>query len=767
VKFPQPRAQKEFERGRRWFVMWFLPLTGFILLGLLVLFDELYDLPNVLLNAPKTPINWHEVILEAAIVLAIGSIFMFMLMRAIAHARCSDNKMIHLHRALLAIRNVNQIIIKEKDIRKLLQRACDTMVETRGYSGACIILLESSSEFQASADVGLSETFRTLITQIREGRPPDWINDVIGINEIVTMDNRLLPFKSGEAYHRHNEQGVLASRLESHGKVYGIVLVSLPVIVMNDREEQSLLEEMAGDVAFALHDIANERRRRESEERYKTLFEGASEGILVVDTEKKRFIYANPEICSMLGYSVEELTNFCIEDIHPVEELEKVISEYEEHINGQRTLSETIRCLKKDGNIILVDITSSPMVIDDKNCIVGFFRDVTKRNHLEEQFRQAQKLEAVGQLAGGIAHDFNNMLTIILGHCDLMKEDIPENDPLLESLVQIRSSGEKAASLTRQLLAYSRKQKLNPIVLNLNEIILNLEKMLQRLIGENIQLQTNLTGDLGLTKADAGQIEQIIMNLAVNARDAMPDGGKLIIETENVFLDEEYAKNHIGAAPGHYVMLAMTDTGHGMDEKTRARIFEPFFTTKELGRGTGLGLSTVYGIVKQSGGGIWVYSEPERGTIFKIYLPSAEDAVRTVEKKKRVTVGGNESILVVEDDPAIRRLMERVLKMLGYTPTIASDGEEAIKIVSENRLMPDLLITDIIMPGMTGILLAERLKEAMPELKVLFMSGYSYGSIGNYETLKEDMNFIEKPFNRDELSEKIREVLDTDDRLIH
>ncbi|HQA83174.1 MAG TPA: PAS domain S-box protein [Syntrophales bacterium] len=757
------RAMKESARRRLWFRMWFLPLTGFVLLGLLVLFDELYDLPSVLLNAQETPINWHEVFLEASIVLIIGAGFMFLLVRSINDAKRADIKTNYIQRALRAIRNVNQLIIKERDPGKLIQRACETVVETRGYTGACIMPFARSEESLACADSGTNNTFEKLIQQLKNDRPPAWVHEFASGKEILTLDDRLIPFTGDEATPHDGDQGVLAARLEHHGEIYGILLAYLPVMVMNDDEEQSLFLEMAGDIAFALHNMESEKQRRESEERFRTLFEGASEGILVADDEAKRFMYANPAICDMLGYPAEELTTLGIEDIHPKEELEKVLAELEKHTAGRSALPEPIRCIRKDGRTLLADITSSPMVMGHRKCVIGFFRDVTKKIQLEEQFRQSQRLEAVGQLAGGIAHDFNNLLTIIMGNCDLMKDAIKEDDPILENLVQIRAGGEKAASLTRQLLAYGRKQALRPVVFSINESVINLEKMLRRLIGENIQLTTALTGDLDCTKADPGQIEQIIMNLAVNSRDAMPEGGRLLIETRNVVLDDEYAEHHIGVTPGNYVMLAITDTGHGMDEETRAHIFEPFFTTKEMARGTGLGLSTVYGIVKQSGGGIWIYSEPEKGTTFKIYFPSVDGPAQTVVKSERKALWGGETVLAVEDDPAVRQLLERQLKKLGYAPTVVANGDEAIRAVREEGLKPDLLITDMIMPGMTGIVVAHHLREALPGLKVLYMSGYSPETMGMDEIFSRGTSFIQKPFNIDELSEKIREIVDTED----
>ena len=378
-----------------------------------------------------------------------------------------------------------------------------------------------------------------------------------------------------------------------------------------------------------------------------------------------------------------------------------------------------------------------------------------------EQLRQSQKMEAVGQLAGGIAHDFNNLLTAITGYSELSLRRLQAEDPLHRNIKEIKKAGERAASLTRQLLAFSRKQVLQPKVLALNSIISDVEKMLRRLIGEDIELRTVLEPQLGSVKADPGQIEQVLLNLAVNARDAMPQGGKLTIETANVYLDGEYAAQHIAVKPGHYVMLAVSDTGCGMDEKTQARIFEPFFTTKEAGKGTGLGLSTVYGIVKQSGGNIWVYSEVGRGTTFKVYLPrvdeGAQEHMRSAEPEDAVP--GTGVILLAEDEHMVRKLAREVLEMCGYKVLEAANGGAALLICERHQESIDLLITDVIMPEMGGRELATRLSQLRPEMKVLYMSGYTDNAIVHQGVLDEGANFIQKPFSPQTLASKIREVL--------
>jgi len=380
----------------------------------------------------------------------------------------------------------------------------------------------------------------------------------------------------------------------------------------------------------------------------------------------------------------------------------------------------------------------------------------------EAQLLQAQKMEAIGQLTGGIAHDFNNMLTVIMGYSELMLQKLKADDPLRSEVEQIKEAGNRASLLTRQLLAFSRKQVLQPRVLDLNAVLTNLDKMLQRLIGEDIALVTMPAPGLGRVKVDPGQIEQVIMNLAVNARDAMPNGGKLTIETANVELDNAYAREHVSVRPGPYVMLAVSDTGCGMDAATQARIFEPFFTTKEPGKGTGLGLSTVYGIVKQSDGNIWVYSEPGRGTTFKIYLPRVEAVAEAVEPSGAAarTIRGSETILLVEDENAVRALIRSTLQANGYTVLEAHHGKHAIQVCEQHAGPIHLMVTDVVMPEMSGRDLAERLKPSRPNMKVFFMSGYTDKAIVNHGELDPGTAFLQKPFIPDALARKVREVLD-------
>jgi PAS domain S-box-containing protein len=421
---------------------------------------------------------------------------------------------------------------------------------------------------------------------------------------------------------------------------------------------------------------------------------------------------------------------------------------------------------RKDGGSVTVQLSVRAVrgTAGDVEYYETFVRDVTGQRQLERQLVQAQKMEAVGRLAGGIAHDFNNLLTVIMSYSELLLEDLPAAGPEREGVEQIRKAADGAGALTRQLLAFSRQQVLEPKVLTVNDVVTQTEKLLARLLGEDVEVVTSLAADLGSVRVDPGQLEQVIMNLAVNARDAMPDGGRLSIETENTEMDEAYVREHAIAQPGRYVMLAVSDTGMGMDELTKARIFEPFFTTKEPGKGTGLGLATVYGIVRQSGGFIWVYSEPSLGTSFKIYLPRVDAPLTQAARAAAPPPSrGAETILVAEDVAAVRAVTRQMLERQGYTVLEAPDGEAALKVAGAHQGTIHLLLTDVVMPGLSGRHLAARLTQLLPGVQVLYMSGYTDDAIVHHGVLQPGIAYLQKPFTPDALARKVRGVLDGPD----
>jgi two-component system cell cycle sensor histidine kinase/response regulator CckA len=517
----------------------------------------------------------------------------------------------------------------------------------------------------------------------------------------------------------------------------------------------------------AVRDLSEQRQAQEdlrrSEENYHDLVQHAPLGIYR-STPEGRFLTVNPALVQMLGYDSAEavLALDLAKDVYAnPEDRPLLIAQFGER--NQHTAETDWK--RQDGRLITVRVHARALRGGGGE-LEGFealAEDVTEQHTLEDQFRQAQRLEAVGRLAGGVAHDFNNVLTVITSYTGLLLEGFDRRDPRYNDLEEIRSAAERATALTRQLLAFSRKQVLQTQVLNLNEVVRGLQKMLQRLIGEDVKLTSVPGAGLGAVRADPGQLEQVILNLAVNSRDAMPNGGLLTLETANVELDEAYSREHLDVSPGRYVMLAVSDTGLGMDPVTRSRIFEPFFTTKGPGKGTGLGLATVYGIIKQSGGHVLVYSEPGHGTTFKIYLPRVAEQTETSESADgddEEVPGGSETILLAEDDSAVRGVVVSVLKQKGYRVLQATNGTAAIELARSHQGPVDLLITDLIMPGMTGRDLADALADHRPGTRILFMSGYTDDAVIRQRVLDEGTPFLQKPFTPRDLALKAREVLD-------
>ncbi len=528
---------------------------------------------------------------------------------------------------------------------------------------------------------------------------------------------------------------------------------------------QPILDENGASMGIrgSNHDIT-ERKQAESERKLlTTAIEQAAETVIITDTQGN-IQYVNPAFESITGYTRAEALGQNPRFLKSGQQDAAFYRTLWSTIDGGNTWCGRLINKRKDGTNYTEEAAISP-VRNEAGVIVNYVavkRDVTQELNLEAQLFESQKMESIGRLAGGIAHDFNNLLTIINGYSDLVMQNLAGIDPLREQLTAIRNAGERAAGLTQQLLAFSRRQVIAPTVLNLNDVVTDTEKMLRRLIGEDIELKTILDESLGNVSADAGQLNQVLMNLTVNARDAMPDGGKLTFETSNANIDVSFAFPHSDVLPGRYVLLTVTDTGVGMDRQTLQNIFEPFFTTKKPGTGTGLGLATVYGILKQSKGWIWAESEPGQGTTFKLCFPRVDAPVDiTVESKVAdvESLGGAETILVVEDQVEVRQLAVEVLRSYGYQVLEAANGGDALLLCERNSAPIHLMVTDVIMPGMTGRELAQRLQQIRPDTKVLYISGYAAEVIANKGILEHGVAYLPKPFAPNSLARKVREVL--------
>jgi two-component system cell cycle sensor histidine kinase/response regulator CckA len=523
--------------------------------------------------------------------------------------------------------------------------------------------------------------------------------------------------------------------------------------------DQEFLGSVGGQIALAIERKRSEEKVRESEARLRVLVEQLPAVLWTVD-RGLRFTSALGAGFARLKIKPDELVGMSLLDyFETADQTFLPIAAHRRAVAGEPM---TFHVEWKSGSYAchVEPLRDSDGQVSGAICMS---LDITDRKQLEEQLRQAQKMEAVGRLAGGIAHDFNNLLMVIQGYSDLLVERLPDGDPLRRNAEQIQMASQRASSLTRQLLAFSRKQMLAPKILNVQSVVAEMEKILRRLIGEDVQLETSSAPDLGLIKADRSQIEQVILNLAVNARDAMPQGGRLTIETANVELDASYSHPPAVLSPGRYVMLAVTDNGCGMDAETQAHVFEPFFTTKEKGKGTGLGLATVYGVVKQSGGYVWVYSEPGRGTSFKIYLPRIEEtavpAGREGKKETQIAERGSETILLVEDEKGVRELAREYLASSGYTVIEAEDGHTALELAAMHVGPIHLLLTDVVMPGISGRELAERVSQIRPGIKIIYMSGYTDQAVVHHGILRNDAVLLQKPFTLMTLAGKLREML--------
>lgn len=690
------------------------------------------------------------------------------------------------YKSLKGLYRIAESLIKPTTIQQVLETTLERALELPGIRAGWISLREGESGFRLAASCGLPPALQTpsamegdclcrrkllageldSVTNILEcerlqrgtgdtwglrchASVPLWIKDqVVGVMNLAGPDEGMIAEQDLKTlYGIGNQIAVAIERADLYAKLEQKVAERTQAL-KEEFEERGLVEEAL----------------RLSEERFRKVFEEGPMGMALV-APNLRIMSSNEALCQILGYTSNELKGKTIAEITHPEDIEEDVrmarTLFAGGIPGYRIEK---RFITKSGKTVWVNLTASVIRAENNDPLfgLGIVEDVTERKQLELQFLQAQKMEAVGRLAGGIAHDFNNLLTVINGYSQLLLERLDPKNLSRGPIEEIQKAGVRAASLTRQLLAFGRKQILAPQVTDLNVIVSEIEKMLRRLIGEDIELRAVLGPNLGKVRVDTGQVEQVLTNLVLNARDAMPQGGRITIETSDVDLDATYVRTHLAVAAGRYVMLAVSDTGHGMDAETQSHIFEPFFTTKEAGKGTGLGLATVYGIVKQSGGYIWVYSEPGEGTVFKIYLPRVEETQAAEEERRPSSPapGGKETILVAEDQDAVRILICEVLTSKGYRILVASRGEEALRIAREHPGPIHLLVTDVVMPGISGRELARNLAVLQPELKVLYMSGYTGNAMVHHGMLEEGLIFIQKPFSPDALARKVREVLE-------
>jgi PAS domain S-box-containing protein len=678
-----------------------------------------------------------------------------------------------LNRVYAMLSGINETIVREKDPAAILSAACRITVETGGFLMAWIGVADASKRLAVRAHAGADAAALAVIRSFIEIDPPTGCvftaralqTGQHAICEDISTDPEAGLWRDEALLRAYRSLAVLP--LTNGDRIVGTFNIYAGDTGVFDSEEMDLLDELAADISFALEVHQRETERQRAEERFRQVVENINEVFWITDGARTQMLYVSPAYETIWGRSRESLyatPRSWQEAVHP-EERDRVAEQARTKVlSGE--FNETFRITHPTKGTRWIRSRAFPVrnAAGEVECVVGFAGDITEQRQLEDQLRQAQKMESMGRLAGGIAHDFNNLLTVINGTADLAALSLRDTDPLHADLAQIRLAGDRAAALTRQLLALSRQQILKPAVISLTSVVRGIQDMLERLLGEDVRLVFVPESEIASVKADPGQMEQVLLNLSINARDAMPDGGTLTIETRNVQLDASYAAEHPATRPGPYVMVAVSDTGTGMDEATRQRIFEPFFTTKELGKGTGLGLSTVYGIVQQSGGSIWVYSEPGQGSTFKIYLPRVDDAARAAPPAVLAPVArGTETVLLVEDERALRNLTKRILESGGYTVLEASDGEQALLRLEAHPAVVHLLLTDVVMPGMNGRELAARVAALRPGIKVLYASGYTDDAILRHGVLDAGSRFISKPYTPTEIKRKVRHALDDTD----
>jgi two-component system cell cycle sensor histidine kinase/response regulator CckA len=671
---------------------------------------------------------------------------------------------------LLAARNLLlEMIVSGAPLDDAL-RAMAAVIELQDQSARCAIFLADAdgSKLRLEAAPNLPESFAHSLKSL----PIDPLAGACGAaayrrKRVIVSDVSIDPLyeNSGEPVREHGLHSCWSTPIVSReGALLGVIAVYGKRPHVPRQTEINAVEEMARLARIAIEGRKNtEQELISSQDSYRELFENASE-IMYTHDLAGRLTSLNKAGEALTGYSRDEAIGMNMSTLVAPEYRVLWREMLDSQIGGEVKTSYGLEIVNKRGARISVETGTRLIFRMGKPVAVqGIARDVSERRRLEAHLLQSQKMEAIGRLAGGVAHDFNNMLTVITGYSQWMLDELPSDSPMCESASEILLAANRAAGLTNQLLVFSRNQVIQPIIVDLNSLVAEMDQMLRRLIGEDIELVTKAGAGLGLIQGDPGRIEQVILNLAVNARDAMPRGGRLVLETANADIGDESARTQGDFLPGAYVVLAVSDSGSGIDEEIKAHIFEPFFTTKEQGKGTGLGLSTVYGIVKQNGGYIRVESEPGAGAVFRIYFPRVGDRPLTkITPRQRTRIGGTETILLVEDESALRRIVAEMLLRLGYTLLEAPDSLSVEKLAAEYKKPIQLLLTDVVMPELGGRDLALRLKSVRRGLKVLFMSGYADDNILREGLLETGAAYLQKPFTPDTLAGKIREVLDSE-----
>lgn len=692
--------------------------------------------------------------------------------RDISERKRAQSRIEHLNRVLRAIRDVNQLIVHERNRDRLIREGVRLLVANRGYLSSMIVLTDDQDRPVTWAMEGLAASSEELNAMLANGELLGCCGHANAVQGVFLVDDRDRVCDGCPIAEKCAESDSICAPLIHEDETFGYLKASAENHLIVDEEERSLFSEMAGDFAYALSVMEVEAAHRESELRFRSIVENAPEPIFI--QTQMRFAYLNPKALNLFGAKdVRDLLGTQVmERFHP--DFHEQVKQRIKTLNEDRKPVEDLleqKFLRMDGSPVWVETTGQPIIYDGENGALVFVRDISARKKaerdrkiLEAQLNQAQKMESVGRLAGGVAHDYNNMLSVIIGFAEIALEKAPSDDSLKEDLEEILGAAKRSADITRQLLAFARKQTIAPEMMDLNQTMEQMLKMLRRLIGEDINLSWQPGQGRMPVFMDSSQFDQLLANLCVNARDAIDGVGKLTIETGRVSFDVDYCADHAGFVPGEFIMLAVSDDGCGMEKDELDKIFDPFFTTKSMGKGTGLGLSTVFGIVKQNDGFINVYSEPGIGTTFKIYLPrhTGDDAEMRTQEAIPITDGHGETVLIVEDEPPVLKLAQKILKSMGYAVIIASKPADAVALAEGHSGGIHLLITDVVMPEMNGRELSKKLQTLYPNLKTLFMSGYTANVIAHRGVLDDGVNFISKPFSKNDLTLKVRQALDNE-----